>query len=58
MADVNVNELKLNTRISLKYDLYTNWETNNPVLNKGEVALAYIPATTPLPKLAVASAGI
>ena len=44
MADVNVNELKLNTRISLKYDLYTNWETNNPVLNKGEVALAYIPA--------------
>ena len=36
-------DIKLNTRISLKYDLYTNWETNNPVLNKGEVALAYIP---------------
>lgn len=42
MADVK--EIKLNTRISLKYDLYTNWETNNPVLNAGEVALAYIPA--------------
>jgi hypothetical protein len=38
----------LNTRISLKYDLYTNWSTNNPVLLKGEVALAYVPADNTL----------
>lgn len=33
----------LNTRIRLKYDLYSNWSTNNPKLLEGEVALAYIP---------------
>ena len=38
----------LNTRIALKYDLYTNWSTNNPILLKGEVALAYIPADATL----------
>ena len=32
----------LNTRIQLKYDSYTNWTTNNPVLKKGEVAIATI----------------
>lgn len=36
-------EKTLNTRIKLKYDLYSNWSTNNPVLLAGEVALAYIP---------------
>jgi hypothetical protein len=33
----------LNTKIKLRYDLYSNWSTNNPVLLAGEVALAYIP---------------
>lgn len=32
----------LNTRIQLKYDSYTNWTTNNPILKKGEVAIATI----------------
>lgn len=33
---------RLNTRILLKYDSYSNWTTNNPNLLKGEVAIAYI----------------
>lgn len=33
-----------NTRIQLKYDTYSNWTTNNPVLLSGEVALVNIPA--------------
>jgi hypothetical protein len=33
----------LNTKIKLRYDLYSNWATNNPKLLAGEVALAYIP---------------
>ena len=32
----------LNTRIQLKYDSYTNWTTNNPVLKMGEFAVAAI----------------
>lgn len=36
----------LNTRIQLKYDTYTNWHTNNPVLMTGELAIAEIPADT------------
>ena len=36
----------LNTRIQLKYDTYTNWYTNNPVLRAGELAIAEIPADT------------
>lgn len=36
----------LNTRIQLKYDTYTNWYTNNPVLKTGELAIAEIPADT------------
>ena len=36
----------LNTRIQLKYDTYTNWNTNNPVLMAGELAIAEIPAST------------
>ena len=38
----------LNTRIQLKYDLYSNWATKNPVLLAGEVALAYIPTDSSL----------
>lgn len=34
----------LNTRIRLKYDLYTNWNEKNPVLLEGEVAIA-VPGT-------------
>ena len=33
-----------NTRISLKYDTYTNWTTNNPVLLSGEAAVCVVPA--------------
>lgn len=36
----------LNTRISLKYDTYENWSTNNPVLLSGEVAIATVPSAT------------
>lgn len=32
----------LNTRIQLKYDTYANWTTNNPILKKGEMAIATI----------------
>ena len=35
-----------NTRISLKYDTYANWHTNNPVLLKGELAIVEVPAST------------
>lgn len=32
----------INTRIQLKYDTLTNWETSNPVLKAGEVAVIAI----------------
>lgn len=32
----------LKTRILLKYDSYENWLTNNPILKKGELAIAYL----------------
>lgn len=35
-----------NTRIQLKYDTYTNWHANDPVLMAGELAIAEIPAST------------
>lgn len=38
-----LNEKNFTARINLKYDLYSNWSDNNPILNAGEVALAYIP---------------
>lgn len=38
------NELK--TRIQLKYDTYENWDTNNPVLLKGEMAVVEVPVET------------
>lgn len=34
----------LQTRIQLKYDTYTNWLTANPILKKGEMAVATISA--------------
>lgn len=41
MADLtNLNEI--NTRIALKYDSLTNWIANDPVLLKGEIAIATI----------------
>lgn len=33
----------LQTRIQLRYDEYTNWYNNNPVLKRGEIAIATIP---------------
>ena len=33
-----------NSRISLKYDTYANWTTNNPVLLSGEAAVCVVPA--------------
>lgn len=38
----------LATRIKLKYDLYSKWVTNNPVLLEGEVAFAYVPTDSSL----------
>lgn len=40
MAYTKSNEIM--TRISLKYDSYENWTSKNPVLLKGEVAIATI----------------
>lgn len=33
----------INTRIALKYDSYANWQLHNPVLIKGEIAIAELP---------------
>lgn len=33
----------LNTRIALKYDSYENWQSHNPILLKGEIAIAELP---------------
>lgn len=33
----------LNTRIALKYDSYENWQHHNPILLKGEIAIAELP---------------
>lgn len=35
-----------NARLKLKYDTYSNWTTNNPVLLAGEAAVAVVPAAT------------
>lgn len=48
MADYTKSN-ELMTRISLKYDSYANWLTNDPVLLAGEVAIATIPADTNVP---------
>lgn len=39
MAEVNIK-----TRLSLRYDTLANWNSANPVLNKGEVAVVAIPS--------------
>jgi hypothetical protein len=51
MADyIKTNEIQ--TRISLKYDSYSNWSSKNPVLLKGEVAIATVSAgTTTAPQM-------
>ena len=36
----------LKARLKLKYDLYANWITNDPVLLAGEAAIAVVPADT------------
>ena len=36
----------LKARLKLKYDLYANWITNDPVLLAGEAAIAVVPAKT------------
>ena len=35
----------LNTRIALKYDSYENWTHHNPILLKGEIAIAELPVS-------------
>lgn len=35
----------LNTRIALKYDSYENWTHYNPILLKGEIAIAELPVS-------------
>lgn len=46
MAYTQSNEIK--TRISLKYDSFSNWKTINPTLLAGEIAIAYLgPTHTP-----------
>lgn len=35
----------LNTRIALKYDSYKNWQEHNPILLKGEIAIAELPVS-------------
>lgn len=35
----------LNTRIALKYDSYANWQQHNPILLKGEIAIAELPVS-------------
>jgi len=39
-------EKLFNTRIQLKYDTYANWQTNNPTLKAGEMALATVETNT------------
>lgn len=39
------NEKILNTRIKLKYDSFANWQTENPTLLEGEIAIAYLGET-------------
>ena len=36
----------INTRIRLKYDSFANWNTNNPLLLEGEVAIAHLGPST------------
>lgn len=40
----------LKTRIQLKYDSYDNWSSKNPVLLKGEIAIATLSAAAEIPE--------
>ena len=46
----------LNTRIALKYDSYQNWQTHNPILLKGEIAIAELPVNGNKPGVGVPNA--
>ena len=46
----------LNTRIALKYDSYENWQTHNPILLKGEIAIAELPVSENKPGVGVPNA--
>ena len=46
----------LNTRIALKYDSYQNWQTHNPILLKGEIAIAELPVSENKPGVGVPNA--
>ena len=46
----------LNTRIALKYDSYENWQTYNPILLKGEIAIAELPVSENKPGVGVPNA--
>ena len=46
----------LNTRIALKYDSYENWQTHNPILLKGEIAIAELPVNGNKPGVGVPNA--
>lgn len=46
----------LNTRIALKYDNYENWQTYNPILLKGEIAIAELPVSENKPGVGVPNA--
>lgn len=47
----------LNTRIALKYDSYQNWQTHNPILLKGEIAIAELPVSENKPGVGEPNAG-
>lgn len=46
----------LNTRIALKYDSYANWQEYNPILLKGEIAIAELPVSENKPGVGVPNA--
>ena len=46
----------LNTRIALKYDSYENWTEHNPILLKGEIAIAELPVSENKPGVGVPNA--
>lgn len=47
----------LNTRIALKYDSYKNWTDHNPILLKGEIAIAELPVSENKPGVGEPNAG-
>ena len=47
----------LNTRIALKYDSYENWTEHNPILLKGEIAIAELPVSENKPGVGEPNAG-